>query len=143
MLRFAFAATLLTALAHETTPADDAKRLVGAWKIVAAEVNGEKQAKIVGHRLVFDGKSLAFEDARGTAIPPKTRYLLRPDKTPREIDIVRRGGAEEVSLGIYALDGDRLKVCYAKAGNPRPKDFTTKDGDGRALAFLERVVPKR
>lgn len=142
MLRLAFGFTLLTALALSQAP-DDAKRLVGAWKVAAAEVNGEKQEKIIGHRLVFDGKTLRFEDAMGTAIPPKTRYALRPDKTPKEIDIVRAGGEEEVSLGIYALDGDRLKLCYAKAGNPRPTEFVTKDGDGRALAFLERVMPKR
>jgi uncharacterized protein (TIGR03067 family) len=142
MLRFAFAVTLCAGMALFQPP-DDAKRLVGAWKIVAAEVNGEKQPKIVGHRLVFDGKTLRFEDAQGTAIPPRTRYVLRPDKKPREIDILRTGGAEEVSLGIYALDGDRLKLCYAKAGNPRPTGFTTKDGDGRALALLERVMPKR
>jgi hypothetical protein len=41
-------------------------------------------------------------------------------------------------LGIYELDGDTLKSCFAKPGEERPTDFTSKPGEGRTLSIWKR-----
>jgi uncharacterized protein (TIGR03067 family) len=45
---------------------------------------------------------------------------------------------KEVKLGIYELDGDRYKVCFAPAGKPRPSEFASKPGSGSLLQAWKR-----
>jgi hypothetical protein len=41
-------------------------------------------------------------------------------------------------LGIYEVSGDQFKVCFAKASNERPKEFTTKTGTEFILHVWKR-----
>jgi hypothetical protein len=41
-------------------------------------------------------------------------------------------------LGIYALDANGYKVCFAPAGKPRPTDFGSEPGSGKILQVWER-----
>ena len=50
------------------------------------------------------------------------------------IDIV--GGKNDKSLGIYELDGDKLKICFAKERTGRPTEF--KRADGVTVVTLKR-----
>jgi hypothetical protein len=43
--------------------------------------------------------------------------------------------------GIYFLDRDTLKICYARPGNPRPKAFDTRHGDKELQFTMKRVKP--
>jgi uncharacterized protein (TIGR03067 family) len=36
-------------------------------------------------------------------------------------------------LGVYELDGDEFRICYAPPGKERPKDFSAKAGTGHRL----------
>ena len=38
-------------------------------------------------------------------------------------------------LGIYELDGDMVKFCFAAPGEDRPTKFTAKEGSGRTLSI--------
>jgi hypothetical protein len=42
------------------------------------------------------------------------------------------------TLGIYAFDGDRLKMCFAAPGKERPTDFGSKKGSGQQFSVWER-----
>jgi uncharacterized protein (TIGR03067 family) len=46
--------------------------------------------------------------------------------------------AGKPALGIYALDGDTLKICYTMPGGERPKDFDSAVGSGRYSATWKR-----
>jgi len=41
-------------------------------------------------------------------------------------------------LGIYELEGDGYRVCFALVGKPRPSEFTSKSGSGTILQVWER-----
>jgi hypothetical protein len=45
---------------------------------------------------------------------------------------------KEVMLGIYRLQQNGYKVCFAPAGKPRPTEFTSKPENGYILQSWER-----
>ena len=70
----------------------------------------------------------------------KAKFTLDPSKTPKTIDYSVTGGpyAGKTQLGIYELDGDKVKFCFSTPGKERPTDFTTKANDGRTLSIWKR-----
>jgi len=56
------------------------------------------------------------------------------------IDITAPEGeqAGKTSKGIYHLEGDTLKMCYAVPDKDRPKDFESKPGSGLTLVIWKR-----
>ena len=62
-----------------------------------------------------------------------------------ETDLVDRndGGKQEVSTGIYSLEGDTLTWCFSLPGKPIPKTLTSKEGDDLTLCVLKRVRPEK
>ena len=47
-------------------------------------------------------------------------------------------GVEEISMGIYALDGDSLKLSWRVVGD-RPTDFEPRDRDDKIVLVLRRA----
>jgi uncharacterized protein (TIGR03067 family) len=50
-----------------------------------------------------------------------------------------RHTADRKALGIYAIDKDELRLCYAEPGATRPTKFESKPGDRVFLLVLKRV----
>ena len=50
--------------------------------------------------------------------------------------VVKGQGKGQTVLGIYALEGETLKLCYALPGRERPKTFTTAEGSGTQMRRL-------
>jgi uncharacterized protein (TIGR03067 family) len=71
----------------------------------------------------------------------RAKITIDPSKKPKTIDYQMIGGftAGKKQLGIYEVDGDMFKSCFAKPGAERPIDFTTKPGDGRTLSVWKRA----
>lgn len=116
--------------AKSTAIAQSVEAFAGTWDIVAVQPAGStKEAK----QLVFrKDHSYAALDARGKELWSGT-YDLDPTKTPkifdhRSYESQKTGGD---ALGVYELDGDRLKFCCVVGtwkekqwtGKPRPSEF--------------------
>jgi uncharacterized protein (TIGR03067 family) len=107
----------------------DRDALQGTWLAITHEIGGTaidltkiEKAKdwrweIKGNKLVNRIKGAA-ED--GT-------FKLDPGKDPKHIDLKFEKEGKP-NAGIYALDGDTLKICYDIPGQDRPKGFTTEKG---------------
>ena len=70
----------------------------------------------------------------------KAKITLDSAKKPKTIDFqmtdaVNKGRCQ---LGIYELDGDTLKSCFAAPAAERPKDFTSQPGDMRTSTVWRR-----
>jgi uncharacterized protein (TIGR03067 family) len=140
--------------AAEATP-------LGAWKVVAMEVDGKKLAEgEFSLRTIEIAKAREEDEGLGAFTTNKATYTivmtggddagevlpcaLGPDKEPKEIDFFVRPaklvGAHR--RGIYRLEKDRLEICWADrlsgAGvdGERPRDFAGKAGWTRVV--LER-----
>jgi hypothetical protein len=53
-------------------------------------------------------------------------FKLDATKKPKQMDTVST--EKEVMLGIYELEGDSYKVCFAPVRKPRPSEFASKSG---------------
>jgi uncharacterized protein (TIGR03067 family) len=117
-------------------PKADAGALKGKWEIVSASFNGNVSPMLKGRILKFgDGEFTTYDgDEKGRTIA----FTLDPKADPKQIDLNRDGG-ETKALGIYAMDKDELKICYAEPGAERPKDFESKAGSKVFLLVLKRM----
>jgi uncharacterized protein (TIGR03067 family) len=124
----------------EDTVKKDQENLQGTWRVVVAEKDGEKRDRedLEKVQVVIAGDKLTIKDPR--LGDEGMVYQLDPRKKPKEIDL---GDAKtkEVIRGIYALDGDELKVCFAEPGKARPTDFTAKAKSGRILFVAKKLKP--
>ena len=119
-------AAALPALADDAGK-EDAKKMDGTWKPVAAELAGKpfpddalKAMKLV----VSEGKyavTVGEQTDEGTV-------KLDPAKKPRAMDVVGTKGPNKgkTILAVYELKDDTLRVCYDLSGKARPAEFKTK-----------------
>jgi uncharacterized protein (TIGR03067 family) len=125
------------AVAGQGQPNDDRQALKGAWKPVE-QLETEDNS---GYELLeFQGDTLAFYcRTAGQRNRAPTKFKLDPKANPKAIDFTPVDGANKgkTYLGIYELNGDRLKIWYRGPGNPRPQDF------GRNAGGIYFIVLKR
>jgi uncharacterized protein (TIGR03067 family) len=112
----------------EVIAARDYRKLEGTWECVP---DGSP-------RLVIKDGQAVFE--RGTRV--SLRFVLAPRQEPKTIDFVRDGRL--VLAGLYALEGDELRVCLSvRNDRQRPRAFARAgDPDAVTLRF-RRAGPAR
>ena len=44
----------------------------------------------------------------------------------------------KTQLGIYEVDGDTFRSCFASPGAERPTDFSSKPGEARTVSIWKR-----
>jgi uncharacterized protein (TIGR03067 family) len=120
---------------------------------VARDDNGSAATAIEGEfpmvAAVIDGKPLAPDMVKwckrvthgnvtmvlaGPQSMLDATFTLDPSHSPPHIDYVNRSGKNKgkAQAGIYEIEGNTLRICVAPPGGARPKDFTSKKGDGRS-----------
>jgi uncharacterized protein (TIGR03067 family) len=118
----------------------DREKLQGTWKVVSLVNDGQEvpPEKIEEARLTFEGDRYSLkggeEGYRGT-------FKLDSGQSPRQITttfLADDGKEKGKALGIYELDGKRLRICWRHEGEERPKQFASRPGSGIRLMVLER-----
>jgi erythromycin esterase len=122
----------------------DIERMQGTWRMVALNQEGEVQplsGPLAQLQVVILGEQRTVQ--AGENVYAQARYRINPAADPPTIDVlVTRGSASGMTmLGIYQLNGNRLRVCLASHGRPRPRDFSPKAGSGHVLQELQRMSP--
>ena len=96
------------------------KKFEGSWKVTVAERDGEKLSadKVKGIKVTIAGNQMTIKDDRGSDI---ATIKIDPAQKPATIDFQPADG-DKAALGIYAWSGEQLKMCWGKAGGPRPRN---------------------
>ena len=125
------ACSILGAQDSPQPPAD----LGGNWTVESVDWAGQPVPGLEGAELVFLPGGKKRFTLPGGAVETGT-YSLDAAKTPGHIDSTT-DGKDGTQRGIYAVEGDTLRMCLATQG-PRPTEFATKAGTDLLLIVLKR-----
>jgi uncharacterized protein (TIGR03067 family) len=144
-MRATVAVIAVLALVAGAAAAEDAVKkemaqLEGDWSMVSGEADGQSMPKemvATGKRVAKDGETTI---TIGGQVYFKAKFSIDPTKKPKAIDYTMTEGPTKgkTHLGIYELDGDTLKFCFAAPGKDRPTEFTAKEGSERTLSVWKR-----
>src|SRR5689334_6015086 len=107
----------------------DLKRIQGTWAFVLIEEEGRRKT----HRELKGMEDRLYWTFRDNAVirnlgdePVRGTFKLDATKQPREIDLFDYAGKGKTVRGIYAFEGERLKICLGsvKSGE-RPREFAS------------------
>ena len=129
----------LTTLAADSASAgDDMQKLQGTWQITSVEANGDAVPAEDVTNIVVTIKGSAYT----AELPDRTdRGTLKLDssKQPRHMDIIPGASdSDRVLPGIYEVQDNVLKVCYATQGGKRPTAFSSSGEYGLLLVTYRR-----
>ena len=132
---------MIAADKQEQKTTTDKQTLQGTWEYVSATRGGKPYEEPIGVRITFAGDSIT------RIIEKKThehKYKLYPNMERKEISfIVLKDGKDEVSTGIYSLEGDTLKWCFNLPGKPVPTTLASSEGDELTVCVLKRVKTEK
>ncbi|MCI0680620.1 MAG: TIGR03067 domain-containing protein [Gemmataceae bacterium] len=123
-------------------PATDKDLVQGKWKVVVSKTgNKDTEALFLGRIVEFDGETKRlFKDGQ---LQEEGAFKLDPSKKPKWLDLFSPPGNKTPLLGIYSIEGNRLKLSWSKIdGKFRPDSFDLPSGKNvtRQISLvLERV----
>ncbi len=114
--------------------------LDGDWTMVSGTANGQAMPKEMvkgGKRVAKDGETTI---TMGGQLYFKAKFKIDPAKKPKTIDYAMTEGPTKgkTHLGIYELDGDTVKFCFAAPGKDRPTKLESKEGSETTLSVWKR-----
>lgn len=112
----------------------------GDWPMVSGVMNGQPmdQSLVQWVKRMTRGNRITV--MAGPQVMMQVTFTTDPSQSPKAIEYVNLAGTNKgkAQSGIYALEGDLLKVCVAAPGSPRPAAFESVKGDGRTLTVWKR-----
>jgi hypothetical protein len=110
----------------------------GTWNLVSAMQDGKAlpEDKVKQTTIVIKDDTFRFPGLAEDATSRAGTFKLDATKKPKEMDSTST--EKKVMLGIYELEQDSYKICFALAGKPRPTEFASIPGSGQILQVWER-----
>jgi uncharacterized protein (TIGR03067 family) len=129
---------------HLARHVEQLRALEGAWSFARLEVDGVlvPPGALLASRILIDGDRFRTESPEATY---EGVFNIDVESDPHGIDIEFVEGPEagNWNYGIFRLNGDQLEICLDMNGRPRPEQFATSAGSGRACEILKRVSSAR
>ncbi len=127
------------------------KSVQGDWVAVGIEYCGQRPPADIVRKfkvtvrddvIVLSPLNIVESKFNVEGVPIEARYEQDPKASPKRIDFIFKDeGAEQRMLGIYAVEGKQLKICWQHDGKARPSEFKTKAEPSQMLLILERSKP--
>jgi uncharacterized protein (TIGR03067 family) len=117
----------------------DMEMLQGDWQVVSMTFDGDRIADDEAQVLFRSVKGEEYSLFQFDKVLAKGALKIDANQRPKCIDDQPTQKDRKPRLGIYEFDGDRLRMCFAAPGSPRPKEFVSKPDSGVSLTVWERV----
>ena len=125
----------------------DLATLVGTWRAVSIEADGTlSQPEDVAKITVVNAGDGGWTVMVGGKLVAKGTNELAPWSVPKGIDFVVAEDANgpvtenRRHLGIYELESNTRRLCFAPPGAERPTAFSAAKGSGHVLVTFERIA---
>jgi uncharacterized protein (TIGR03067 family) len=130
-----------TASAGAARPDDDKELLKGTWTVVKGVEDGKPHEETKNAKFTFKEDRLLLKLVDEPRAMEAT-FVLDPTKKPKHIDItVKDGDATLTAVGIYEIEGDKLRLCVAEPDGPgRPTEFKSAS---KKITYLELTRDKK
>ncbi|WP_020469455.1 TIGR03067 domain-containing protein [Zavarzinella formosa] len=117
--------------------ADDAKGIDGKWTIESVTKNGKADANWAGGSRENTGDTYTMASKAGKSFTGK----MKVDAAKKTVDLMPSDGTYKgkTLLGIYSLEGDTLKICFAEPGKDRPAKLESAEDSGVTLAVHKKA----
>ncbi|MBY0527653.1 MAG: TIGR03067 domain-containing protein [Gemmataceae bacterium] len=137
MLRMMPAVAFVVLLLGAQAAPKDEEKFEGSWTVTAAEKRGKKvdEDELKKMKITIKGSTISIGDGKRDE---SAEFKLDATKKPKTMDIIP-GKEDKPVLGIYDLDGDTLKMCWARPGGERPSKFATDADSNTFLLVLKRA----
>lgn len=126
------------------------KNMAGTWKEIARVRDGQSLPADQLGTMTQDENGNAEQRAGDRGLTYSIK--IDPASTPKTIDYIvsgspmrgarpstMTGAAGEARKGIYELNGDTLRICLARPGKERPKQFVSPSGEDLVLSTYHRM----
>jgi uncharacterized protein (TIGR03067 family) len=138
---------VILAVAALAAPADakpddvsaaDLAKMQGDWMVVSMKASGTEVPDDEAQALFRTVKENRYSVARYSKVVGSGTFKIDAAKMPRTIDSQPDKSPDgKPILGIYEFDGDKLRVCNALPGKPRPTTFDAKLLSGHTVIVWE------
>ena len=118
----------------------DLEALAGTWVPVSVEIDGRKDEELKGVAVTYEASG-KISVRRGDKVIGEGTFKIDPGRKPKAIDYKQTSEGEDkgkTALGIYEVEGDRLKLCTVPEGKKRPAEFSSKPGSGHYFRIYKR-----
>lgn len=127
--------------AKENAIKKDRKLMAGTWRVLSLEKDGKKTTaeQLEKTRSIFSADGNAMVQREGKTVI-KGNVKIDPTKKPKQSEATYTEGElkGKTVLGIYEVDGDNMRICYALPGKDRPTEFSSKPDSGHVLIIYKR-----
>ena len=131
-------AALMPACAHRM---NGNSALYGKWSCVSAVVDGRSLPEETTKLLRLTITEHGYKTEKGGEVLFESTYTTDTSKNPRQINMVGTEGdlAGKEAQGIFAVEGDRLEICYTMPGLTRPTKFESPAGSNAYWIVWKRA----
>ncbi|OAI48441.1 hypothetical protein AYO44_06920 [Planctomycetaceae bacterium SCGC AG-212-F19] len=139
-------------------PSQDHKAIQGTWLVVGYDQDGKQPpAEILKKmKMVIQADKITIKPRLVVEVVPFTKdkvkfslddgksdesqFKLDPSKKTKVLDLTWRGdrGETKTTKGMYLLDDNTLRICFALAHQNRPKKFPDEPKSGLVRMVLKR-----
>jgi len=114
--------------------------LNGVWQAEAGEISGRKLPAALIASMQLTMRNGAYQNKSKTLSEEGT-YATNTAKSPNWLDITSVKGPTKgkVTVAIYELQDDKLKICYTLEGTARPAGFSTNPESYQLLLTYKKI----